>query len=58
MMDISEEMIRTVFDQYQSSFQCVEKVIRFLNKVDNVKPPLEEEVYLTMHIEKIRQMKM
>ncbi|MGX7320745.1 MULTISPECIES: PRD domain-containing protein [Enterococcus] len=57
-MDISEEMIRIVLDQYQSSFQCVEKVIRFLNKVDNVKPPLEEEVYLTMHIEKIRQMKM
>ena len=58
MMDMSEEMIRIVLDQYQSSFQCAEKVIRYLNKVYNVKPPLEEEVYLTMHIERVRQVEM
>jgi beta-glucoside operon transcriptional antiterminator len=58
MMDMSEEMIRIVLDQYQSSFQCAEKVIRYLNKVHNVKPPLEEEVYLTMHIERVRQVEM
>ena len=32
-MDMSEEMIRIVLDQYQSSFQCAEKVIGYLNKV-------------------------
>lgn len=58
MMDMSEEMIRIVLDQYQSSFQCAEKVISYLNKVHNVKPPLEEEVYLTMHIERVRQVEM
>ncbi|MBU5583178.1 PRD domain-containing protein, partial [Enterococcus sp. S181_ASV_20] len=58
MMDMSEEMIRIVLDQYQSSFQCAEKVIRYLNKVHNVKLPLEEEVYLTMHIERVRQVEM
>ncbi|MDB1729454.1 PRD domain-containing protein [Enterococcus avium] len=58
MMDMSEEMIRIVLDQYQSSFQCAEKVIGYLNKVHNVKPPLEEEVYLTMHKERVRQVEM
>lgn len=58
MMDMSEEMIRIVLDQYQSSFQCAEKIISYLNKIHNVKPPLEEEVYLTMHIERVRQVEM
>ncbi|MGM0169133.1 beta-glucoside operon transcriptional antiterminator [Enterococcus sp. AZ135] len=58
MMDMSEEMIRIVIDQYKSSFQCAEKIIRYLNNNHNVKPPLEEEVYLTMHIERVRQIEM
>lgn len=57
MMDMSEEMIRIVINQYKSSFQCAEKIIHYLNNNHNVKPPLEEEVYLTMHIERVRQTK-
>ncbi|KAF1299632.1 PRD domain-containing protein [Enterococcus sp. JM4C] len=55
MMDMSEEMIRVIINQYQSSFQCAEKIIRYLETNHQVKPPLEEEVYLTMHIERVRQ---
>lgn len=56
MMDMSDEMIRVVIQQYQSSFQCAEKVINYLDKSHQVKPSLEEEVYLTMHIERVRQL--
>ncbi|WWY81609.1 PRD domain-containing protein [Pediococcus pentosaceus] len=56
MMDMSEEMIRVVIQQYQDSFQCAEKIINYLDKSHHVKPSLEEEIYLTMHIERVRQL--
>jgi beta-glucoside operon transcriptional antiterminator len=57
VMNMSDEMIRLVIQQYQSSFQCAEKIMNYLDKTHQVKPTLEEEVYLTMHIERIHQVK-
>ena len=57
VMNMSDEMIRLVIQQYQSSFQCAEKIMNYLDKTHQVKPTLEEEVYLTMHIERIHQIK-
>ena len=58
MMSMSEEMIQIVINQYQSSFQCAEKIVHYLNDNHNVSPSLEEEVYLSMHIERVRQNEM
>lgn len=57
MMDMSEEMIRLIIHQYQDSFQCAEKIITALKKNHTLNASLQEEVYLTMHIERIRQIK-
>lgn len=55
MMDLSDEMIKIVINQYQTSFQCAEKVINYLEKNHQLKASLQEEIYLTMHIERVRQ---
>jgi beta-glucoside operon transcriptional antiterminator len=55
MMTVSDEMIRIVINQYPTSFQCAEKIIKYLNESQKIKCSLEEEIYLTMHIERIRQ---
>lgn len=57
MMDMSEEMVRLIIHQYQDSFQCAEKIITALKKNHTLNASLQEEVYLTMHIERIRQIK-
>lgn len=54
MMNISDEMIRLVIHQYPTSFQCAEKIIKYLNENQQVQTSLEEEIYLTMHIERVR----
>lgn len=55
MMNMSEEMIKIVIQQYQDAFQCAEKITALLYKNYQVKPSLEEEIYLTMHIERVLQ---
>lgn len=56
MMSISDEMMSLVIQQYPNSFQCAEKIIKYLNENQQVQTSLEEEIYLTMHIERVRTM--
>lgn len=56
MMSISDEMMSLVIQQYPNSFQCAEKIIKYLNENQQVQTSLEEEIYLTMHIERVRMM--
>lgn len=55
MMDLSDEMIKIVINQYQSSFQCAEKINNYLQQNHQIKASLQEEIYLTMHIERVHQ---
>lgn len=57
MMNISDEMMRLVIQQYPNSFQCAEKIIKYLNENQQIQTSLEEEIYLTMHIERVCTMK-
>lgn len=56
MMSISDEMMSLVIQQYPNSFQCAEKIIKYLNENQQVQTSLEEEIYLTMHIERVLTM--
>lgn len=52
---VNENIIQTIINQYPESFQCAEKIINYLNETQNIVPSLEEESYLTLHIERVRQ---
>ena len=54
-LTVNESIIQTIINQYPESFQCAEKIVGYLNETQEIVPSLEEESYLTLHIERVRQ---
>ncbi|MGX7025926.1 PRD domain-containing protein [Vagococcus hydrophili] len=55
MEAMTDDMMKLVLQQYPESFQCSDKILNYLSENQKVKPSLEEEIYLTIHIERVRQ---
>lgn len=50
---INPELMKTIISNYKNSFRCAEKIIEYMKKNYGKKASLEEETYLTLHIERI-----
>lgn len=52
-LSVNDEMMHLIIKQYSEAFKCAEKVITFLKQSYHLTTSLEEEVYLTLHIQRV-----
>lgn len=49
----SDDLWEVIRNKYKKSFQCVEKIIQFIEKKYQYQLSKEEQIYLTIHIERV-----
>ena len=50
-----ENLLLTVIEKYKSSYECTLKILKYINEVYSYSISEEEQLYLTIHIEKVRR---